>query len=157
MIKRILAIAVSAGLLAWLLADGRWRGIGEVFRRLDGLTLGLAFAGFLASYLLRALRVFDDLFDSDAARALASELRWAAELLGGPRDAEVMREHLASRLDALDPSADVDAARLHIEATLAADHVRHAAIEEDRPGGALGAPARRQLRPGRRERQHRRG
>lgn len=74
--------------------------------------------------LRSALRVFDDLFDSDAARALASELRWAAELLGGPRDAEVMREHLASRLDALDPSADVDAARLHIEATLAADHVR---------------------------------
>ena len=57
MIKRILAVAVSAGLLAWLLADGRWRGIGEVFMRLDGLTLGLAVAGFMLSYLLRALRV----------------------------------------------------------------------------------------------------
>lgn len=60
MIKRILAVAVSAGLLAWLLADGRWRGIGEVFMRLDGLTLGLAVAGFMLSYLLRALRVFDE-------------------------------------------------------------------------------------------------
>lgn len=60
MIKRILAVAVSAGLLAWLLADGRWRGIGEVFMRLDGLTLGLAIAGFMLSYLLRALRVFDE-------------------------------------------------------------------------------------------------
>ena len=60
MIKRILAIAVSAGLLAWLLADGRWRGIGEVFMRLDGLTLSLAVAGFVLSYLLRALRVFDE-------------------------------------------------------------------------------------------------
>ncbi|MBL8434888.1 MAG: flippase-like domain-containing protein [Zoogloea sp.] len=58
--KRILAIAVSAGLVAWLLADGRWRGIGEVFMRLDGLTLGLAVAGFMLSYLLRALRVFDE-------------------------------------------------------------------------------------------------
>jgi hypothetical protein len=38
----------------------RWRGIGEVFMRLDGLTLGLAVAGFMLSYLLRALRVFDE-------------------------------------------------------------------------------------------------
>ena len=73
-IKRILAVAVSAGLLAWLLADGRWRGIGEVFRRLDGLTLGLAFAGFLASYLLRALRVFDE-FRAQAAGRFGTCLR----------------------------------------------------------------------------------
>jgi len=59
-IKRILAVAVSAGLLAWLMADGRWRGLGEIFARLDGLTLGLATAGFGLSYLLRALRIFDE-------------------------------------------------------------------------------------------------
>ena len=59
-IKRILAVAVSAGLLAWLMADGRWRGLGDVFARLDGLTLGLAAAGFGLSYLLRALRIFDE-------------------------------------------------------------------------------------------------
>ena len=73
-IKHILAVAVSAGLLAWLLADGRWRGIGEVFRRLDGLTLGLAVAGFLASYLLRALRVFDE-FRAQAAGRFGTCLR----------------------------------------------------------------------------------
>ena len=59
-IKRLLAVAVSLGLLAWLMSDNRWQGLGEVARRVDGLTLGLATAGFLLSYLLRTLRVFDE-------------------------------------------------------------------------------------------------
>ena len=73
-IKRILAVAVSAGLLAWLMADGRWRGLGEVFARLDGLTLGLAAAGFGLSYLLRALRIFDE-FRAQAAGRFGTCLR----------------------------------------------------------------------------------
>ena len=73
-IKRIIAVAVSAGLLAWLMADGRWRGLGEVFARLDGLTLGLAAAGFGLSYLLRALRIFDE-FRTQAGGRFGSCLR----------------------------------------------------------------------------------
>ena len=73
-IKRILAVAVSAGLLAWLMADGRWRGLGEVFARLDGLTLGLAAAGFGLSYLLRALRIFDE-FRAQASGRFGTCLR----------------------------------------------------------------------------------
>lgn len=59
-IKRVLAVAVSLALLAWLMSADRWRGLGEVVGRVDGLTLGLATAGFLLSYLLRTLRVFDE-------------------------------------------------------------------------------------------------
>ena len=59
-LKRLLAIAVSAGLLAWLMADGRWRGLGEVIQRLSGPTLALSAAGFALSYLLRALRIYDE-------------------------------------------------------------------------------------------------
>ena len=59
-LKRLLAVAVSLALLGWLLADGRWRSIGELLGRLDAPTLGLAVAGFALSYCLRALRVFDE-------------------------------------------------------------------------------------------------
>lgn len=59
-IKRVIAVAVSLALLAWLMSADRWRGLGEVVGRVDGLTLGLATAGFLLSYLLRTLRVFDE-------------------------------------------------------------------------------------------------
>lgn len=59
-IKRILAVTVSLGLLAWLISDDRWRGVGEVVSRVDRLTLALSTAGFLLSYLLRTLRVFDE-------------------------------------------------------------------------------------------------
>lgn len=72
--KRLLALAVSAGLLAWLMADGRWRGLGDVFARLDALTLGLSAAGFALSYGLRALRVFDE-FRAQAGRRFGTCLR----------------------------------------------------------------------------------
>jgi hypothetical protein len=72
--KRLLALAVSAGLLAWLMADGRWRGLGDVFARLDALTLGLSAAGFALSYGLRALRIFDE-FRSQAGRRFGTCLR----------------------------------------------------------------------------------
>ncbi len=67
-LKRILAISVSVGLLAWLMADDRWRGLGELLARLDGLTLGLAAGGFALSYLLRALRIFDEFRHQAAGR-----------------------------------------------------------------------------------------
>jgi hypothetical protein len=59
-LKRLLAIAASLGLLAWLFSDNRWQGLGAVLARLDALTLGLCVAGFALSYSLRALRVWDE-------------------------------------------------------------------------------------------------
>ena len=73
-IKRIVAVLVSAGLLAWLLSDGRWRGLGDVLGRVDGATLALATAAFLLSYLLRSLRVFDE-FRGQAAGRFGACLR----------------------------------------------------------------------------------
>lgn len=73
-LKRLLALAVSAGLLAWLLADGRWRGLGDVFGRLDMLTLCLSAGGFALSYGLRALRIFDE-FRNQAGRRFGTCLR----------------------------------------------------------------------------------
>ena len=72
--KRIVAVAVSLALLAWLIGDGRWRDLGEVFRRLDGPTLALSAAGFFLSYLLRALRIFDE-FRAQAGRRFGTCLR----------------------------------------------------------------------------------
>lgn len=59
-LKRLLAITVSAGLLIWLMADDRWRGLGEVLQRLSAPTLALSATGFAMSYLLRALRIYDE-------------------------------------------------------------------------------------------------
>lgn len=73
-IKRIIALAVSIGLLAWLLADGRWRGLGDVFAHLDIPTLMLCAGGFGLSYVLRALRVFDE-FRAQAAGRFGTCLR----------------------------------------------------------------------------------
>ncbi|WP_374493461.1 lysylphosphatidylglycerol synthase domain-containing protein [Zoogloea sp.] len=73
-IKRALAVAVSLGLLAWLMSDDRWRGLGEVARRADGLTLGLVAMGFGLSYLLRTLRVFDE-FRAEARGRFGACLR----------------------------------------------------------------------------------
>ncbi|WP_407277792.1 lysylphosphatidylglycerol synthase domain-containing protein [Aromatoleum evansii] len=72
--KRLLAIAASLALLAWLAWDGRWQGLGDAFRRLDPLAATLALAGFAASYALRAGRVYDE-FRSDARGRFGTCLR----------------------------------------------------------------------------------
>lgn len=59
-LKRLLAVLLSLGLLAWLAADGRWRELGETIGRLDPQAVAIAATGFAASYLLRALRVYDE-------------------------------------------------------------------------------------------------
>ncbi|GAA4901630.1 CYTH and CHAD domain-containing protein [Tessaracoccus lubricantis] len=51
--------------------------------------------------LRSALRTFRRLFHRDVTDALRDELSWFADVLSVPRDAEVMRAHLASRLEAL--------------------------------------------------------
>jgi len=58
--KRLLAVVLSLALLAWLASDGRWQGLAEAARRLSPAVVGVAFCGFLASYGLRALRIFEE-------------------------------------------------------------------------------------------------
>lgn len=72
--KRLLAIAASLALLAWLVWDGRWQGLEDGLRRLDSTTLMVAIAGFAASYLLRAGRVHDE-FRRDAQGRFGACLR----------------------------------------------------------------------------------
>ncbi|ANQ85324.1 hypothetical protein dqs_2293 [Azoarcus olearius] len=58
--KRLVAVALSLALLGWLASGGRWRELAETVARLDAATAGVAAAGFAASYMLRALRVYDE-------------------------------------------------------------------------------------------------
>jgi len=58
--SRLLALAVSIALLAWLLADARWREVGAAFARLTPGVIAVTVAGLFCSYLLRALRVYDE-------------------------------------------------------------------------------------------------
>ncbi|MBS0554924.1 MAG: UPF0104 family protein, partial [Proteobacteria bacterium] len=58
--KRLLAVALSIALLAWLASNGHWRALADSFVHLPVSVLALAGLGFAASYLLRALRVFDE-------------------------------------------------------------------------------------------------
>ncbi len=72
--KRMLALLVSAALLAWLAHDGRWRELGAALARLTPPVIAIAAVGFLASYLLRALRVYDE-FRHDARGRFGACLR----------------------------------------------------------------------------------
>lgn len=68
------------------------------------------------------LRTFRALVDADWAGALREELKWIAGVLGGARDAEVLRERLR-RTAATDPLAPLpEAAVGRIDAALAARH-----------------------------------
>ncbi len=51
--------------------------------------------------LRSTLRTYRGLFDRDETDPIRDELKWAAALLGQPRDAEVMRDRLFETLDAL--------------------------------------------------------
>lgn len=52
------------------------------------------------------LRTYSELFRSGSVRALREELRWYAERLGAPRDAEVMVQRLIAAMSALPESVD---------------------------------------------------
>ncbi len=66
--KRIVAVSLTLALFAWLLADGRWRAFIEVLQRISPGMLAIALVGLFTSYLLRALRVFDEFRRDGAAR-----------------------------------------------------------------------------------------
>lgn len=70
------------------------------------------------------LQVYRKVFDQGDAARLRDELRWAGEKLGGPRDAEVIREELLGLLDGLEPEELVGPVRERIEAELANRHER---------------------------------
>lgn len=72
--KRVIAIAASLALLAWLAADARWRTVGGALAALTPATLAIAGGGLLASYLLRAARVHDE-FRRDAGGRFGTCLR----------------------------------------------------------------------------------
>ncbi len=72
--KRALAVLFTLALLAWLAGDARWRELGDAFARLSPAMLAVGAGGFLASYLLRALRVYDE-FRADARGRFGACLR----------------------------------------------------------------------------------
>ncbi|MFZ0531103.1 MAG: CHAD domain-containing protein, partial [Propionicimonas sp.] len=77
--------------------------------------------------LRTALRVYRDVFAGEV-RPLREELRWHAEELGAPRDAEVLRERLAEAVDELPEDVRLWVAQ-RVEDTMTATHARaHAAL-----------------------------
>jgi hypothetical protein len=73
-IKRLLALALTLALGLWFFADGRWTTLGEVFARLSPGVIALTLAGLLASYVLRALRVYEE-FHHDSTVKFGACLR----------------------------------------------------------------------------------
>lgn len=67
-IKRGLGLAITLGLLAWILAGARWQEVGTSLAHLGTPDLALAISAFIASYLLRAARVHDEFADETGAR-----------------------------------------------------------------------------------------
>ncbi len=58
--KRLFAVLVSLALLAWFFAQGQWTELGEALTSLPLGTVLIAALGFAVSYVLRALRVWDE-------------------------------------------------------------------------------------------------
>lgn len=73
-LKRALALAISLGLLAWVLHGARWQALGTVLARVSPVEFGAAVVAFVASYLLRAARVHDE-FAADTGARFSSVLR----------------------------------------------------------------------------------
>jgi len=55
-----LAVALTLAFVFWLLEKQQWAALAAMLEQLSGRALGVAVAGFLLSYLLRAARVFDE-------------------------------------------------------------------------------------------------
>jgi CHAD domain-containing protein len=78
--------------------------------------------------LRSTLRTFDGAFRPSAVRALREELRWHAEQLGAPRDAEVLEQRLTATVRQLPGPLREDVGE-EIEAHLRAQHAgAHAAL-----------------------------
>lgn len=65
-VLRLIAVAISIGLLWWLLADARWQGVGARLATIDlGALIGVALL-FAASYAMRAARIDGEFRDEVA-------------------------------------------------------------------------------------------
>ena len=70
-LKRGAGLAITLGLLAWVLHGARWQDVGSSLSRVSAIDLALAIAAFAASYLLRAARVHDEFAEETGARFVA--------------------------------------------------------------------------------------
>lgn len=81
--------------------------------------------------LRSALRTFRPLFDRAVTDPLRGEVAWLTGALGGPRDAEVMRDRLLELLGRLEPELMVGSVASRVRDTLLAEHEQaHAALLE---------------------------
>jgi CHAD domain-containing protein len=67
------------------------------------------------------LRTFEGAFRAVAVRGLREELRWHGEMLGAPRDTEVLTARMTALLDELDPDV-ADAVRPAVDKAVAGHH-----------------------------------
>ncbi|MDO5617234.1 CHAD domain-containing protein [Kocuria sp.] len=74
--------------------------------------------------LRSTLRSFRTIFHEDATDPLRAELKWYGEVLGGPRDAEVLRQRLVETLGTLPHDAVVGPVRERLKSELDAWHTR---------------------------------
>ncbi|MDQ0677386.1 CHAD domain-containing protein [Arthrobacter pascens] len=65
-----------------------------------------------------ALAAYRRLYSAVAVRRLRDELRWLGRILGGPRDAEVMRDRLLGHVDELPPGQAAAAVKERVEREL---------------------------------------
>jgi CHAD domain-containing protein len=72
-----------------------------------------------------ALRVFGALFDEQQAATLDDELRWFAALLGGVRDAQVLRSRLDTMLQQVDDSLLLGPVRARVDTELRREQGEH--------------------------------
>ncbi|HKF31076.1 MAG TPA: CYTH and CHAD domain-containing protein [Jatrophihabitantaceae bacterium] len=73
------------------------------------------------------LRTFEQCFDAEQAAALEDELRWYAGVLGGVRDAQVLRSRLLAAIDELPADLVVGPITEQVDERLRSDLERHRA------------------------------
>lgn len=74
--------------------------------------------------LRSALRTFSGIFDRSVTDPLRAELRWHAEELGAPRDAEVLKERLLASLESVPQELVAPEVRDRIASSLDAAHLK---------------------------------
>lgn len=81
--------------------------------------------------LRSTLRTFQDVLDTQRTDPLREEIKWLGEMLGGPRDAEVLKDRLGESLDELPPEAILGPVRERLTNELDARHAQaHAELLE---------------------------
>jgi CHAD domain-containing protein len=76
------------------------------------------------------IRIFGDLFESEARASLDAELRWFAEILGRARDLDVVRERLEASVHDLPPDLVREPIATDLASTLSGDRAEAGAAVE---------------------------